>query len=376
MALSLFNRRICNTYPGVLKTCDNAALTSTEKAMTDGVGNEVPFAIGTGGICYSGSQDFSNATVTGLNIDSAGLVQGTGTNAIKVSNSLVSTNATASGNTSIALGNGACSTCPSSISIGTAITTATSGISIGLLANTTGSSGVALGGGANALSLAAVAVGNNSRVCTNANRAVAIGFNAVNNHLESVLLGANIASVCPNMVNACAYLSCVCSTASDGGYIIRDAGGTYRRLNITSGGELRVDSNIIAAGEPGVVQGTGDCAIKVADHLIASTGFASGACSIALGYSATATDCKTVVVGHASSATCHQGVSIGNQNVVSCGSPDFCTPFPYEYTGGVAIGQHNTSCCGAIAIGKRNTAEGNGFINSVAIGHYVDACCG
>ena len=79
MGLSLFNRRICNTYTGVIKTCDNTNITVTPKPMTDGVGNDIPINIGTSTICYTGTQDFTGATVIGISGATAGLVSGVGT---------------------------------------------------------------------------------------------------------------------------------------------------------------------------------------------------------------------------------------------------------------------------------------------------------
>ena len=36
---SLFNTRISDTYPGLIKSIDNAALTASLKELTDGSGN-------------------------------------------------------------------------------------------------------------------------------------------------------------------------------------------------------------------------------------------------------------------------------------------------------------------------------------------------
>ncbi len=66
MGLSLFNRKIKDTYTGVIKTTDNTALTTTPKTLTDGLGNNLPISAGTSSIVYTGTQDFTGASMLGL----------------------------------------------------------------------------------------------------------------------------------------------------------------------------------------------------------------------------------------------------------------------------------------------------------------------
>ena len=159
MGTTLTGTQINNTYDGLIKVTDNGPIGATAKTLTDGLGNDACIALGTAGTTFTGTADFTGATVTGITdnnttydlasaqagsnvnvnltgsdattdtvtlaagtnitltdngscqitIDStAGLVAGTGTDSIKVADSLVNNAATASGNCSIAIGDGAC----------------------------------------------------------------------------------------------------------------------------------------------------------------------------------------------------------------------------------------------------------------------------
>ena len=63
---SLLNQPINTSYEGLVKTTDNAAITATPKALTDGAGNSLPVSVGTTSMVYSGTQDFSGSTVVGI----------------------------------------------------------------------------------------------------------------------------------------------------------------------------------------------------------------------------------------------------------------------------------------------------------------------
>lgn len=62
---SLLNQPIDQTYQGLIKTTDNAAIDGTLKSLEDGTGNTLPVQVSTTGMSYSGTQDFSGATVIG-----------------------------------------------------------------------------------------------------------------------------------------------------------------------------------------------------------------------------------------------------------------------------------------------------------------------
>lgn len=58
---------IQNSYLGLLKTNDNAAIGGATKALSDGAGNAINMEIGTGAIKFpSGTVDFTGSTVQGL----------------------------------------------------------------------------------------------------------------------------------------------------------------------------------------------------------------------------------------------------------------------------------------------------------------------
>ncbi len=62
---SLQNTRIQDTFPGLIKTEDNAAIGATEKALTDGVGNPLPLEVSDTTIKFTDTADFTGATVLG-----------------------------------------------------------------------------------------------------------------------------------------------------------------------------------------------------------------------------------------------------------------------------------------------------------------------
>jgi hypothetical protein len=63
---TLTGKQIDNTYDGLIKTNDEQPINATPKTLQDGLGNDLPVQVGTGGMVYSGSQDFTAATVTGI----------------------------------------------------------------------------------------------------------------------------------------------------------------------------------------------------------------------------------------------------------------------------------------------------------------------
>ena len=86
MPTSLTNKEINLTYPGLIKTIDNAELGATPKQLTDGVGNPLNIAIAQDITLFDGTVDFTEADVIGLNLSGAQGFQGpigpTGSNGI------------------------------------------------------------------------------------------------------------------------------------------------------------------------------------------------------------------------------------------------------------------------------------------------------
>ena len=62
---SITNVKICDGYDGLIKTSNNAAITSTPVQLTDGLGNNLPIQVGTNSTLFSQTVDFTNATVIG-----------------------------------------------------------------------------------------------------------------------------------------------------------------------------------------------------------------------------------------------------------------------------------------------------------------------
>ena len=70
---SLTGNQIKDTYPGLLKSVDNAVLGAVEKEITDGLGTASTLKLGTTSASFVGDLDLSGATVTGLPAGGGGL---------------------------------------------------------------------------------------------------------------------------------------------------------------------------------------------------------------------------------------------------------------------------------------------------------------
>ena len=62
----LTNMRVDQTFEGLIKTEDEQTIETGEKRLTDGIGNNLPLTVGALGMTYYGTQDFTNATVSGI----------------------------------------------------------------------------------------------------------------------------------------------------------------------------------------------------------------------------------------------------------------------------------------------------------------------
>jgi len=90
---SLTGNRIADTYPGLLKTIDNAAIDGTSRIVTDGTGNATPISISTSGVVISGS-----LTITGSLVATGGTTfEGTASNAVSASYALTASYISGSG---------------------------------------------------------------------------------------------------------------------------------------------------------------------------------------------------------------------------------------------------------------------------------------
>ena len=226
MGLTLTNEQIDLTYPGLIKTTNNTGIDGTLKALTDGIGTDLPIEVSTTGINFTG-------TVTGLPTPApSGLVSGTGTDSMKSGDSLTTTPANASGATSIAIGNGAVSQATKNISIGTGKADQGNTIIIGDAVGSSSSSnviaigtnyptalsfrnnsvsvgneiypcngGVHVGHGANhTLGGAADCLGLGTDATTSATQSCSIGADTVSTATGSVALGYGITAATANTV--------------------------------------------------------------------------------------------------------------------------------------------------------------------------------
>jgi hypothetical protein len=71
----LGDKLIKDTFPGIIKTSDEGAVGSVPKRLQDGEGNNLPVDVASSGMRYYGTQDFTNAVITG--IESAAGTSGT-----------------------------------------------------------------------------------------------------------------------------------------------------------------------------------------------------------------------------------------------------------------------------------------------------------
>ena len=252
MGQTLLNTQINNTYPGLLKTSDNAILGATEKVVGDGLGNDSTLSLGTASASFTGTLDLSAATVTGDNnttydltsaqnvndvdltltgsdavvdivklvagtnitltdsgtnqitIDAAGgggaagLESGSGADSMQSAASLTTVAANASANSSIAIGNGATAsggTNDGSIAIGKN-TTAAGNRSICISnnngeANAPGSIQLGSASTINAFAARHIAIGTGINTNSISSDAISIGTDAQADQIGSISIGRN-----------------------------------------------------------------------------------------------------------------------------------------------------------------------------------------
>jgi len=151
----------------------------------------------------------------------AGLVAGTGTDSMKSSDDLTTTNAVSSYQSTIALGNNAQATSPYAIAIGDGAynqnadgnrsnyiaigrnaNSSTDGIAIGYGAQARGSSNIVLGKSADATGFAAITIGNDTSL-NDATRGILIGHNgSVNSGTsDAIVIGYNQSTTYTNEIN-------------------------------------------------------------------------------------------------------------------------------------------------------------------------------
>jgi len=309
---SLQNQQIDQTYAGLIKTNDEAALGATEKVIQDGAGNNSTLSMGTASASFTGTLDLSGATVIGGG-GAAGLESGSGADSMQSAASLTTNAASASGASTIALGDGATADGPNSIVMGknandngaqdavvignganaqtnaddysvvlgkNAQSTVGNGIAIGQDAQSDGINTIMIGNGAagsfntvgigvsvSALSNESIAIGYDADTQTGSNNsiaigvysevtagntnAIAIGQTASAQAAGAVALGKQVIAAKTDTVSVQALETQTPSTPTAGGIIMTDAGSTERRLNIDASGNLQIDSTPVGGGGGG-----------------------------------------------------------------------------------------------------------------------------
>ncbi len=279
---TLTNEQINLTYPGLIKTADSAALDLTiQKALTDGLGNNLPMTAAQDGISFNASVDFSAATITGLS--AGGLVAGTGSNSMKSADFLTGGAPSASANNTICLGNGGISDGPEAIYIGSGGQAGQDSIGIGSGAIAVNGPAIAIGRSARAVGSVTLAMGNsatvespqsiglsgeNITVSSAAQRSVGIGRQVTIQASNSVAIG-NYARVLTGANNS---LSMAASAIGVGAISapnsINFAAGNYNS-NITAGadraigiGSSNISLNKVTAAD-GIAIGTESTATAI-----------------------------------------------------------------------------------------------------------------
>jgi hypothetical protein len=357
---SLNGTKIKDTYPGLIKTDDNAAVGATEKQLTDGSGNAIPLTLGTAGVSFTGDVDFTSATVTGLPADTtydlasvqngadvdvtltgsdasvdtvklvagtnitltdtagsitidaaggaaAGLVAGGDTNSMKSAAALTTIAATTTGINSIALGNNA-QAAYGSISIG----------------NQTLSSGYTFA------DVGGIAIGD----CARAGALnIAIGAKSISGAQGGVVIGA---AAC-NTGGSTAAVLIGCSTRGGNGSTVVGAGA--------NGG----------TNSGGTVFGFQACTTAFAGTAIGYQAKSTGACSASLGFAACATGVESVALGYGVIATRANAVSMKELELQTAGGGIWLKS-PNENFGKLTLTDNNILAIGGDIIPANDTA--------------------
>ena len=255
---TLTNQKIKDTYEGLIKTTDNAAITATPKALEDGVGNTVPLEVGTNRINFTNEVDFSAATVSGL--AAGGLVNGTGTSSLQSAASLTTTAANAAGNNAIALGNNA----------------------------------QVPGGSDN------IAIGNGAQVNATANNSQAFGENAAANSSDATAIGNGTdAGLGGTALGTFAQAS--------GNYSI----GVGKNANASAAESIAIGRLAVANNSFGIAIGSNSNAFFTSVALGYSAKCTNSQEAIAIGQTATCTTTRAISIGSQSDATASNAIALG-----------------------------------------------------------------
>lgn len=389
---SLTGNKIKDTYPGLIKTDDNAIVGATEKQITDGEGNAIPMTMGTSGVSFTGGADFTGATVTGLPTGSAGLESGTGTDSMQSAASLTTVAADASGDDSIALGDGARGRLlQGSIALGKSADGHEGGVAIGYEAKGLyGGIGIGCQAEGGFSTSEQVIIGAFSKGCSkpyattlgacsvvNADNGIALGANTLVSAADAVALGEGVTAAKADTVTVKELETCV---AGGGIYLTTPDGTAQPKLTVDNSSNLLIGGNPV--GGAGLESGTGTdsmqsaaslttvaadaagCnAIAIGNNALASSTSTSNFGSIVIGSDVCAVDAQAIVIGQEACAARLGGIAIGLQ------AKTLTSNF------GLAVGR--TACvtgymAAAFGTGAKATAGGLGC-GSTAIGNNASA---
>ena len=384
---TLFDQQIDQTYQGLIKTTDNAALGAVEKEITDGVGTSSTLKLGTTSASFVGTLDLTGATVTGLPVVTAGLVAGTGADSMQSDASLTTTAPSTIGVRSIALGNNARANAADTVAIGSGVNgEGSTAVVLGINSWSQSNDCIAIGNGAHArlgdcisigrASQAAdnrgIAIGQDAKSAVGVVDAIAFGTSSRANATGAVALGNNVTAAIIDTVSMKALEVQTDSTPTAGGIIMIDAGSTARRLNITAAGALQIDSTPVGGGAAGLEAGTGTSSLQSAAALTTTAANASANQSIAIGDGAIASSIQATAIGKGCEATALETTAIGNDcdarqsNDLAVGRS--CVA---NGNGATAMGANSNATGGAsVAIGNSATATAYG---AIALGNSVTA---
>ena len=429
MADNLTGKKIKDTYQGLIKTNDNGPLGATASPLSDGLGNELPLSLSLTETIFSGSVNFSGATVSGLSglqgpqgpagvqgfqgpagtngvngtqgfqgpqgpAASAGLIAGSAANSMASSPALTLNPATASNTNTIALGNGARALEASAIAFGlNALADAPSGVVIGdsTLAATAGQSNrnniVTIGRASRGAANSAVVGADN--LASNQHQHL-IGNNLRGNasfYNINVGSGTNLSlngdyEISIGYFNVIGGLDTIAIgrgiTASNAGVVAMGQGVVTGGSNgVAIGANARSNANGVTIGPNATVGTTGPTTVvgsSVSGSGPAASAFgaeasAGGEGAVALGYRAVATGNYSIGISRLSNASGLQSIAIGYISTATAANA-------------VSLGfSSNATAAGAVALGRdldattvdTTTTRRLQLIDTVAMNYVDDA---
>ena len=233
---TLTGNQIDQSYLGLLKTTDNAAISATSKVLTDGAGNALTLSASTVGMEFTGTIDFTGATVLGVG-GAAGLISGAGPDSMVSAASLTANPASAGNTRDIAIGDGCITNGGSdNIMIGGAGQASDQSIAIGVSSvaiDVSGEQSVGIGGEGSTVS-GSFAVGVGSGISITANNSGGFGNGTAANQPGAFAIGNGVNAQKANTVS----IQELEVQTVGGGIIMYSPNGTEYKLTVSDAGAL------------------------------------------------------------------------------------------------------------------------------------------